>query len=305
MTMQQCVIGFRTAQILKKFFIDDGFDKNILNDDENKVQELGCNTGLLGKSQINHDTSLGHTNEDQKLSKTSDKKTINEISHFLGVIYRNCRVNGISPDHIIKWLDDLFQFYSTANTNNIYDNTEGGDLVSTSVLPDKIQDTNFIPFISKMSYFIELKKKKIEKLEETEKMIRDDIENLLKQKTDVSTSLKSTIEKEKEITSYCNWYNALKYELLTNHNIHLENEIARFANIIAEFKNYKYNLITILNLFESQKNLLEQKKFLLEETKAKTKIRDNLNFQMEKLQHQLDFSQQAMDTLNYMILVLD
>src|SRR5690606_31189795 len=138
----------------------------------------------------NHDTSLGHTNEDQKLSKTSDKKTINEISHFLGVIYRNCRVNGISPDHIIKWLDDLFQFYSTANTNNIYDNTEGGDLVSTSVLPDKIQDTNFIPFISKMSYFIELKKKKIEKLEETEKMIRDDIENLLKQKTDVSTSLK-------------------------------------------------------------------------------------------------------------------
>lgn len=59
--------------------------------------------------------------------------------------------------------------------------------------------TNDIRFISQVPYFIELNRKKIEKLETYRKQIKDDIDKLLYQKTETEASLISIIKREKRI----------------------------------------------------------------------------------------------------------
>ena len=99
MTIPQCAEGFRTAQILKKFGIKDAYDDYAVEDEEEEDnKELKFNTNDTENALFDYNTP--HETR-QKIAQESDDKYLkrknNEISYFLGVIYKHCKKNEIRP----------------------------------------------------------------------------------------------------------------------------------------------------------------------------------------------------------------
>ena len=96
-TVQQCVQGFRTFQMLKEFGINDEFDGWINEENDIEDKNLDSKTIQNKDSQLNHIRSTDQTNQITKRlkeNKNSDDKA-NQISYFINTIYKNCN----NPQH--------------------------------------------------------------------------------------------------------------------------------------------------------------------------------------------------------------
>ena len=299
MTIQQCGEGFRTAVILKRFGIKDDYDEYVIEEEQDNKEfifdTLDTGNPLLSENNPHQ--------PQQKITKKSDdnqsKMKTNEISYFLGIIYKHCQKEGIRPAIIIKWLEDLFYFYSIGDKEPIINNDNGlrnvnqERLRSTPEADDNIRKE--IPFISRVSYFIEQKKKKIQQLEDTKRSIHDDIDQISKQKSTVLLDLKKAMEKEKRAVYYFKWYDSLRHELLTNYNLRLDDEISRLARIIDDFKEYGYNMFRILKDFSNIESLQQQKESIQRDIDLNSPIKNDLLREINRLDDQLRFSKQTMD----------
>jgi hypothetical protein len=161
-TVQQCVQGFRTFQMLKEFDINDEFDGWI--DEETSIvdESLDSKTIQNENSLLDDISSNDQLNQITKRSQENrnSKDKANQISYFINTIYKNCKTHDIRPVTVIKWIEDLFDCLSISDTHsnvnriNNYQNqnidSDKEEKTQSSEL-DRIVSED-IPLVSQISY---------------------------------------------------------------------------------------------------------------------------------------------------------
>ena len=124
---------------------------------------------------------------------------------------------------------------------------------------------NEIPLISRISFFIEKKKKEIQQLANAQSTVIEEIKSLTEKKEKVQSQLSDTIKKDKKAFSYLQWYGNLKQELLDKYNLAIEEEFEAFAEVINDFKEYGYNTSLIIKEYKDFDSLRQQVNLTREE----------------------------------------
>ena len=243
LSMEQCMQGFRTTQLMKNIGI--GYNDN----------------------------------EDDYNGKDDNQEFIT----FVKELYLNCKKFGVNPAIIPKWIKDLFDCYDFIDNNNninsfsfIAHNDEDTDnewnyeeeknkqqqqqlpliftepsdhrlneneyenkLVNSNYCSDPnlpSKDTiNFfnsnqsfsdndvrIPFISQVSNFIAQKKKECDIIKANKIKLAKQVNRLTIQKNQTRDNLDKIIQKENYIVHYLNWFYKLKKELWDSYSIKIE-----------------------------------------------------------------------------------
>ena len=112
LTVEQCAQGFRFIKILSKFGITDEseIDVSLSPDDKTPIKYShldetgGIADGKLGKSR-------GRAPPTRR----------NSFYMFVGSLYNQCKIHGIDPSIIIRWINDLLEFGSSDFLSNTID----------------------------------------------------------------------------------------------------------------------------------------------------------------------------------------
>ncbi len=256
-TIEECAQGFRIIRLLKKFNINDEFDVDGYDEDEYE-ENLDLNADEF-KSITNNNTSAQYTKGVPSFRASNSKKSTkienNPIIIFLDHIYKNCEKLGITPNIMTEWIDDLLTFSHDLDTES--DKDHDYDISQVSYTNNTIEKKenerkirNEIPFISRVSFYVKQKKKSIQGLENIKILISKDIDNLIKQREDITFRLSKTIEKEEKVFSYFSWYDNLKKALFYEQDLLIDQEFGAFANAINDFKQYNFNVTKILTEYK-------------------------------------------------------
>ncbi len=311
-TVQQCVQGFRTFQMLKEFDINDEFDGWMDEDAHIEEENLDSKTMQNQDSPLDHTMSTYQTNQINKRSKENKNSNykVNQISYFINAIYQNCKTHSIEPSMVIKWIEDLFDCLSTSdgqsNLNSINDyqkqniDYNNDQEASHRNDLDKIVSDE-IPMISKISYFIEQKKKEIKHLENLKKSIYLDIEQQEKRKESILADLAKTIEKEKRAFSYLQWYSSLKQELQDQYHLAIEDKYADFAKAINDFKDYDFDASTIINEYKEIKSLRQERDHIQTAISFYSPVRNELQNHVAQLQDQINYLKHTINIYNELV----
>lgn len=226
-TIEQCVQGYRTAQILKQFGVeDDELEKWAYKDEEIEADERSEKPNLDTHYKKEYSIDLKPPNPNSlfhklpKENKNSMVKTY-QFSYFVEDIYQKCKNHNIKPSIVVGWIEDLFSFYSVSYnqlTDDGIDKYSKADQKNTNVAEFQRSGSDEIyhpelPLTSNVSSFIKDKKKNIKYLENKKNSISTDISVLEKQRMERTSELNKVIEKEKKVYSYFNWYNNLRQYL--------------------------------------------------------------------------------------------
>lgn len=312
-TIQQCVRGFRIEQILHKFKLNDEFDEWI---DDEKTSNTVESTGLdLSFNQpelnTNNASSLYDENKEGLVSigyQGKNKIGITySITDFINRVYKNCNTHGISPEIIVKWLLDLFEFYALTDKKQTLDNMEvhsyqfkedkdnADDIEKISEGFDTGED-EVIPFVSKVSFFLTQKKKHIRNLDNIKKSIISEIYELTAKKNDLISEFNSVVHKKKSVFSYFNWYESLKKELYDRYKIILENNIDNMVNVIYDFNNFKFDVFKIISEYNEIKSLISTKNQLQQQIDFDRSIKSKLQDEIDTLDEQANYYTQTIKT---------
>lgn len=335
-TLQECALGFRIANMLKSLEIRDEFDEETKwsNESNNEVVEY------IDNNQI----------ENKKVTK----KVANPILNFLENVYLNCKRHDIHPPVFISWMQDLFEFYSSTmdydyavnnhkeNNSYVHKNNnsspsapdgqnhvdmyngsgfdQNSNLTSKKTFEDsesrkiksesqgiendtevnkssKINSRN-IPFVSQISYYIEEKKEEVRNLINIRKTIYKDIKAANDKKKLVLYELENLTNQHRDMLTFFQWYSNLKQALQSKYSIILEEEIESFAKSINDFKNYDYDIQSILKDHRETESLREQTKVLQEIISNYHPIKENLLNEVTKLTEQISISKQTIKAYN-------
>ena len=306
-TIEQCVQGYRTIHILKQLGVDDdGSEGWVHKDEEIEDDERSGNQS----PDIHYKESLiafkipKSTNLAQKSPKENKNSIdINQFSYFVEAVYKNCKDHKIKPSIIVRWINDLFNFYSIRDNESRDDtiykdsnthrkNTDIEEFRSSRL--DENYD-NKIPFISEVSNFITNKRKSIIYLEKKKNSITDDIAILEKQKMERKSELVKVIKKEKKAYSYFDWYNSISQHLFNRYGLLLEQEIDFFANALKDFKQYHFSATKILSEYKIIESLRNERKKIQDEVDENTLKRDNILSEIKSLEDRSNYYQQTID----------
>ena len=210
-----------------------------------------------------------------------------QINYFVNEIYKSCKNHGIKPSIIIEWIQDLFHFYSvisrqsseeTINFRNYQNQNSNEQEEEKSLKEDLLDDetNNEIPLISRVSFFIEQKKKEINQLSSVRSTIIEEIKSLIEKKKKVQSQLSDTIKEDKKAFSYLQWYSNLKQELLDKFRLVIEEEFEAFAKAINDFKEYGYNISLLIKEYKDFGSLRQQIDLVGEEIQLKQGIIQDL-----------------------------
>lgn len=320
MGIKECIRGFRIANILKKFQVYDEFTDWMEDDDESariikkrnknsksNVQEEEEYTylkdkesgDLLKEIRLNVFASEGNTasnyNGTPLEKKTSNSKGF-KITYFINDIYKICKSHGIKPSMIIKWMEDLFHFYSVLPKLSLEDTgyyhsyqTQENDPYEKRPSEEEQIDMemmNEIPLISKVSYLINQRKKEIALLISNQNSIIEEIDSLNKQKQNVQSQLSNIIKEYKKAFSYFEWYTNLKQELLCKFNLAIELEFESFAKAINDFKEYGYSAPLLIKDLKEFESLKKQLSLTRQEIQSNQKTLHNLQNEISQLEVQ-------------------
>ncbi|WP_144732214.1 hypothetical protein [Candidatus Nitrosocosmicus arcticus] len=337
MTIQECAQGFRFAQILKEFGINDEFEDG--NDsaprqdllEEIKNETIGWDGGKKGYEVLkSQDTGLTKR-------RNQDTTTKNELHFFIEDIYNNCKKYNIKPSDFIRWIKDLSDFYPSLEceflsiikkepdlslstdkedefANRIYlrraQNRENNDVIlknyevkgDTSRKQTNEKNVSIeIPFISQVSYYIKQIKLEHKEREQYRKSLYDEISFAENKKINLENNLKETIDKNNNILTHLEWYNFLKQNLADNHNMNLDDEIIVFSSIIRDFKKYNYNFLDIINEYKQIRSLSHERDHIQNDIDVNIPVHQNLFKQIDSFNCQLDVSRQTMKIYSELI----
>ncbi len=251
----------------------------------------------------------GSTTHYTKTKRFENNKVPNakgyQIAYFINTIYKKCKQYGIRPTILIDWIVDLFNFYSVLSEpsikqSTIYHSSQNIDTNENTfpkeemLLDDEINDE--IPLVSKVSFFIEQRKKEIHQLVNERNSINEEINRLGEQKNKVQANLSNTIQGEKRAYSYFQWYNALKQELNEKFNIAIEEEYEAFARAINDFRDYGYNTLQIVTEYKDFASLREQRSLLKTEMDLNNQTRQHLFNDINQLKDQAYSYRQTLKT---------
>ena len=302
-TIQECAQGYRIVHLLKKFGINDEFN-DILNDEgEFEGEDWGLKpdkSNLLtqnSSAQISNKVGKVHNTMNQQKAELE----YNNIIHFLEHIYKNCKRLGVTPNIMSGWIEDLLSYFHEFGTesDNHNDVQISSDIESTDEKKENEQKIRReVPFVSNVSFYIKQKEKKIRHLENKKISISKDIDDLAKQKQDISSKLQKTLKIEKKVLSYLNWYENLKQELFYKHNLLIEQEFGAFANAIDDFKQYNFDVTKILTEYRHINSLTNELDLSQHQVDEITAIRDKLRNEVYWLNERVNYNRQTIDTFS-------
>ncbi|WP_415310104.1 hypothetical protein [Candidatus Nitrosocosmicus sp. FF01] len=346
-SLQDCALGFRIANMLKPLEIRDEFDEKTKWSRESNNDDDTTNRILYSKE-------IGdYINNNQNENKKPTERVANLIINFLENVYLNCKKYDIQPPALVSWMQDLFEFYSSSigyeysvdihkesssrsqkvnnsSPSSLYgqdhvdryddsdhgENTNLGSAKTSENLNRKMKgesqeleiDTEKkssskivsrdIPFISQIAYYIEEKKEEVRNLKNIIKTIYQDINTANDKKSSMLYELESLANQQRNMLTFFQWYSNLKQELQSKSNVILEEEIDSFAKTINDFKNHNYDIQSILKDYKEIESLGQQIKIIQNIITTYHPIKENLLNEVNKLEEQISFSKQTMNTYN-------
>lgn len=308
-TVQECVQGFRTLQMLQEFDIIDDFD-GWIEDEEADIEDNHHDSKTIQSenSFLDHNRSADHTIQIPKRSKTNKNQydKANPISYFINTIYKNCKNHNIKPSIVMNWMEDLFEYFLFSDNQSNVDKINNGQkqkidhndevIFQTNEVDKEVSDG--IPLISRISHFIEQKKKEIRQLENSKRSIYQDIVRLDKRKEIILADLTKTIEREKRVFSYQQWYNSLKQELHNKYNLTIEEEYGKFAKVINDFKDHDFDASRIIHEYKEIESLRQERNHIQTVINLNSPVRNELLNEIAKLHEQMNYSKQTMNIYN-------
>ena len=302
-TIEECAQGFRIVQLLKKFDITDEFDVSVNRTDEFEDLDLDANNSdfIIDK---NPSAQYGNaaTNFNNNVN-ISTKTEIYNIPYFLNHIYKNCKKHDITPNIVIGWIDDLLSSFHDLDTesdeDNDYIDTISSDLNNS--VEKKQNEQNIrkeIPFVSRLSFYIKRKEKRIRHLENIINSFSKKIDDLTKQRQDLVSRINKIIKIEKRVFSYFKWYENLKQELLYKYSLLIEQEFGTFANAVEDFKQYDFDVIKILTEYRNISSLRNDVEITQNQVDTNKATRDALVLEVASLEESKNYNKQAINTFN-------
>lgn len=275
-TIKQCARSFRFIQILARFGIRDELDSvNIIS----------------------------------KNSKTDpDLTSRDDFYYFIEFIYNNCKKTGIKSTDVVGWMQDLIDFSSllfdndddnsTSRFERNIDEMKNRDNNKKFLYKNSAKlrnnETNVqIPFISKISGYIEQKKLEGQNLDLNNKELQRQIGELEERKNRITSNITNLKKKESVSLTYLDWYNNLKEGLLNQYNINLEEEIDSFVDMLHDLKYYGYDSHEIVKEYQQIESLRAEKEDLQAIVNSHKDTRDGLMKEIERLKQNENYSKQS------------
>lgn len=323
-SIQDCVKGFRTYQLLRAFKIKDEFEEWIDKEEDDIFYPEDIDPAVNNiTDNFDDDKSFpcvkkGIDNRKEEADKKKKTKKYS-IEDFISDLYDECRTHNIKPDTIIKWMLDLFDFFSYTDQNkvidklNIYSTLEIGktpNISNDAVVYDKDEkeDKNeddktaeLIPFVSRVASFIEQKKNYIKYLDKIKKSLGNNIETLTSKKNFIKNELDKAIRNKNQVISYFTWYESLKTELYQKQKISLTDYIDNMVNIINDFKNFNFDATRIIKKYEEINSLATEKESVEIQIAYKEKLKNDMELKIVDLEEQANFYKQTINTSNELL----
>ncbi len=217
-TIKQCAQSFRFIQILANFGIRDELHSSYVADiiPTNRVE--------------NEDDPETKNKKSDRWKKGHGLTSRDNFYYFIESIYNNCKNQGNKSTNVIRWIQDLIDFglvwYENSGNNTTgfeRDSSEPDELqnlrTNNKSLFRKSKDTSNereiqIPFISKITGYIEQKKLEVQHLDINNKKLQYEIRDLEEQKNTLLSNITNLKRKESLSLTYLDWFNSLRKELL-------------------------------------------------------------------------------------------
>lgn len=313
-SIQDCVKGFRTYQLLRAFKIKDEFEEWIDMEEDDIFYQEEIDPAFNDITD-NFDDGKSYPGvkkgiDNRKVEAEKEKKTKKySIEDFISDLYDECRANNIKPDTIIKWMLDLFDFFSYTDQNEVIDKLNNNSTLEIGKTPniskeavvyDKdVEDdktAELIPLVSHVTSFIEQKKYYIKYLDKIKKSLGNDIETLTSKRNFIKHELDEAIRNKNQVISYFTWYESLKTELYQKQKISLTDYIDNMVNIIIDFKNFNFDVTRIIKKYEEIDSLVTEKERIQNQIDYKEKLKNKWESEILDLEDRKNYYIQTINT---------
>ena len=236
MTIQECALGYRMAQILKTFGIYDEFEeKTTSKPKRDLLEEIGKESTGWDRGKNDHVLS----SPDFRFAKKRKIEAVakNDLYFFIEEIYKKCKKYNIYPSDILEWIKDLHDFFYSLGYDSPYtvnkdpylslssenwDESDALNYLNKAIEGESSSDNqvNFeirddmstkqmnesdltieIPFISQVFYSINQMKQEFMKREEYRKSLNTEISILENKKSVLENDLRETTNENNNILS--------------------------------------------------------------------------------------------------------
>jgi hypothetical protein len=303
MTINQCAQSFRFIRMLDSFGITD-------EPDPSYFQNIDTNYRYTSESK---DSLIDPNKSNGERKKHHSPSLRDNFYYFIENIYNNCKKHDIRSSNVIRWIEDLIEINPSLSGNTLKILTEfendtieqkGFQSLSTNKKPvskkpedEQNQREVQIPFISKISGYIEQKKIKLQNLDIYKNKLEQEIGGLEEQKNILLSTITNLRRKESITLTYVDWYNSLKNELWNNHGIKLEEEVNSFAKTFNDFKYYNYDAHEIVKEYKQIESLRYEMEAIQGIVDSIKKTRDDTLKELRFLEERENYSRQSLDTL--------
>jgi hypothetical protein len=313
-SVQDCIEGYRTCQLLKAFGVGIGSEAWIeeLEAEDNESGEE------MGESDQVKDTSIEIEPPIQVAKKSTSQTNVNEkelkinytIEEFVYDVYSRCISYKIKPDIIIRWILDLFNTFSIKEDDEVSVDTDMGvdDYYLQNTLTNDRKKSEIkgvsgdpdsgIPYVSQVSSFIKLKRIQIKKLDKIKKEINSDISELVTEKDNLVSEISELIRNKNRILSYFKWYEDLKNQLYQRQQIVLNNIVGSMVNIINDFKFFDFDVTRIIKEYKDVNSLITHKANIQNDIEQKLKYKHTLETEITQLDESISSLKQTIHTFH-------
>jgi hypothetical protein len=284
-TITDCVLGFRMVNMLKKFNINEDFEKPFtdLDLDIATLQEKPNNSDFEGVvSLISVDNFKD--NKDCRIRG-------NEILSFLSEIYEPCKRNNIKPEDILKWTQDVLKNFSHIEKSEflIERNSGKGDLSNEAKIVEMLLVTQINTFLDgKKREYVDLRSK-ISELDKRLAIVSNKI-------VEKSNNLEKLNKEEKLKLQYLDWYKDLQSSLKNRFNIKIDEILDDFTNMINDFKDYDFDAIRIIGVFRQTNSLKSQRDMIHADIHKKVTKKEELESKLTNIKFELVCTQQTLNS---------
>ena len=259
--IQNHLMGFTRDEIARGNNVATGTVSNKINEWKKRteipdVDELRQITTLIRKSGVDVRQCAKGFRILQSLKKFDIVKEneavdsdIDDLSFFINEIYLKCKEYGIGPNIITAWITDLLNF-TINNYQYLYKGNAKTSSSTSSEIVNQIDKNNLIPSVSLVSDFIEVKKRDLEQLLQTERNTRNTIRKHEEQIKELEDEVASLKQEKESILVFHETFTHLENILRNDCDINLRKDLEPFTKVFYDFKEKGYNVTSIVHLYE-------------------------------------------------------